>query len=352
MPTPVRLDLKKPEHALRAYQEAVRLEGAGRHEEARKIYRALAKLGKAPMTFHRIVAEGLLRTGEAEMADKLIANTIRARAKLLPDTLEEALERAWDTLDTQKVDPRALGWAWEHRDPALEIDRDEFERRAKWGMAADMVLLDWLECRPDDKSAKTVWRNGEERAAVIRATVESGEGFGIVGAHLGSVFAGPLFYQLWDLDVHYVGAFSRIPSSPMSARILPIPELSKDELRSEADAVVARGHVLAVSPDGSLEGPLIDLGKEGLPDVRVGPMIARVVHRHRSGNAFRHVSWKDGGLFHHSTPMPRAEEGEPFDDFFARWLDAYTICIRETLATIQPEDLRLNAGLWRGIKRL
>ena len=348
----LKLDLRDPRQILSAYNRAREFERLGRREEAASIYGALARIGKAPMTFHRIVAEGLNRTGQPDTANELIASTIAARARTLPDRIETALERAWDRIDQQEMDPRALAWAWEHRAPDLEIDREEFERRARWGMAADMVLLDWLECRPDDMRAKDLFINGEERATALRAVLASERGYCVAGAHLGAVFAGPLYYHLHDLDVKYVGAFARLDASPMSRRLIPIPDLSREDLRREAAEVVDRGHILGMSIDGSLEGPLIDFGADGLPGVRVSPLLARNIHRTGCGSSFRYTTWEDGRLRIMTTDLPPPEKDEPFEPFFARWLAAYRDCVAAALATIRPEDLRLTSGLWRGIKGL
>ena len=346
-----RYDLKDPRQVLAALDHARALERSGRGDEAGHVYLGLGRVRKAPPAFYQSLGEGLSRTGHKGEADRLYRRTLAARSKALPTTLDEALDTPDTRLEAQRPDPRALDWAWRHRSDSA-IDRATFERRARWGMAADALLLDWRECRPDDRSARSLFINGDAFARGLQSASDGARGLVMASAHFGAVFAPPLIYNLYDSPVRAIAAFSSYKSSPLSSRMLSTVDLDRKELARQADAIVADGGILTMAVDGSLGGKPIDFGPDGLPDVRVSPLLARLAHRYRCPSVFRSALWEDRRTRFHVEPLPDARPDETFDAYFDRWASAYRDAVARHLEGASPENLRLNSGIWRGIKRL
>ncbi len=349
--TEVRFNTKDPRQVLAAYKQAEHLERDSKPKDAARIYLALAKVRKAPMSFFQIVASGLNRTGHSDEAEALSQRTVEARSRTLPDTLAEALDRLPGKLDHHVPHPAALEWAWQHRDPGLDITRTEFERRVRWGIAADFLLLDWLECRGAEGVGE-IFDGAEPWARELKHVREKGNGLCMASAHFGAVFAPSLIYEKFDVDITVIGGFTKTASNRGAKRLLSSTDHDRVALYNAANEVVASGGILSMAIDGSLSGRPIDFGRDGLPGVRISPLLAKLVYRHRCPSVFRAALWDKGRVRIETHCLPDPEGAEPFDSFFARWTDAYCDAVAQILTTIAPENLRLNSGLWRGIKHL
>ncbi|WP_265564149.1 hypothetical protein [Sphingomicrobium arenosum] len=328
-----------------ALVRAGRLEQAGKTQQAVQLYRKIAAQPRLTLPHCRQIIAGLVRCGETSLAGQINRRLVEIRAAKLPDTIEAALERVWEDIDADALDQAVVDWAWSNRDPEFKGNREEFERRAKWGIRAERVLLDWLECRPDDDSAKSLFIDGDASAQQYSAIGAHCR----AAAHVGPIFAGPLLYELYDIDVKYIGSFPALPGSVLSRRLISTSTNDKQSVRRMAEDVVRDGSVLVMAADGNSGGPPLEDASEEELALRISPLIPRLVHRHGVTSSYGMAQWVDCKKIQLSvTALPQPEDGESEEGFIARWRQAYRDhALAQTKAA--PENLRLHRGLWRDI---
>ncbi|MBV9529367.1 MAG: tetratricopeptide repeat protein [Sphingomonas sp.] len=303
--------------------------------------------------WQRYAAGALSQAGRRDEAADLFDAWVAARAEKLPDSFGEGLDALWAQVGEVNIPKARLDWAWSLRSAECELDRAEWERRAKWGYLADHYLLDWLECR-DEQVEEAMQQFADELDVVEDFIAEArarapGKGCVFASAHVGAMYFGPLALEL-------LGVRSRwLASTPSVARTSYAQSLISTSDQTQAQ--VARGFMEALKEDYTVvvvvDGA-INLAAPRIPfegqEITFSEFAARTAHRIGSSSAFVAPIWRDnhhlGFILEH---LPLAEPGESADDYAVRWKEAYLGHLRSFLAG-RPENLRLSGGIWRHIR--
>ncbi|MCM8557461.1 hypothetical protein [Sphingomicrobium sediminis] len=332
----------------KALQMAMNAERNGHPDAALSVYRKLAAAKDMTTPFMRDVTAGLYRLGDVEAAQKLNERSIAERAAQMPDKIETALEGLWNHVDKVRLDPDMLDWAWEARPDDLDMDRDEWERHAKWGALADRVLRDWFEVHPDGKGAENLFPDLKDSIATLEGA-KTKNGLCVAAAHIGPIFSGPLFWAVADYDCRYVGAFPAVPGSPLAKRLISTSTLTPDQVRDAAREALEAGLTLYNAPDASPRANVESADGHNLP-IRIAPLLPRLAFQMGTHSYYTAAKWQGHQIVYDRVRLPDPEEGESEEQFIARWRKAYYAEAMKQART-RPENLRLHRGLWRSAKK-
>lgn len=330
------------------------LKQAGHYQEAADEFaRMISDAPDGGGRWQRYAAGALSQAGRRDEAAEVFDGWVARRGRDLPATFEEGLEGLWAKVDSLKIPKARLDWAWSLRAPDCQLDRAEWERRAKWGHLADHYLLDWLECR-DQQVEEAMHKFADELDRVEAFIAESrarapGKGNIFASAHVGAMYFGPLALEL-------IGERSRwLASTPSVARTSYAETLISTS--DQTDAQVARAfmqslkddNIVVVVADGAINLAAPRIPFEG-QEITYSSFSARTAYRMGVPSAFVAPVWREGyhlGFMLEHLPMPG--DGETVDEFDARWQEAYLANLRRFLA-LPPENLRLSGGIWRHIR--
>jgi tetratricopeptide (TPR) repeat protein len=329
------------------YLYARALRYAGRYAESADQY--VEALSHTPDRWpaHRQAVGALSQAGRGEEASKLFNEMITKRSAGLPPTFEEALADLENKVDTTRVPQERLDWAWGLRRGQDDVDRASWERRAKWGLLADLLIIDWLECREQQaEEAMALLADlgpAEESLAPLR-----GRGFVIATAHIGPLFSGPILLELVALPSRWVASTPSIADAHYAASVISTSDQSEAQIVKACLKALNSGYAVGIAADGSarLGSPTVRF--EG-QDINYSSFAARAAYKAQVPSLFYAPRWKDGRIDCRFEPLPSPEPGEEAGLFTARWRDAYLACLREYLGGA-PENLRLGGGLWSGIR--
>lgn len=338
-------DTKSPKTRL-LYARALRY--AGRYAESADLYVEALQHTPERWATHRQAVGALVQAGRREEASKLFGEMVSKRSAALAPTFEAALADLDNKVDTTHVPQARLDWAWSLRRNHDDIDRADWERRAKWGLLADLLIIDWLECREQQaEEAMGLLADlgpAEESLAPLR-----GRGFVIATAHIGPLFSGPILLELVALPSRWVASTSSIADAHYAASVISTSDQSEPQVVKACLKALNSGYAVGIAADGS--------GKIGSPTVRFegqdisySSFAARAAHRAGVPSLFYAPRWKNGRIDCRFEPLPSPEPGEEVGPFANRWRDAFLDCLRNYLSG-DPENLRLAGGLWSGIRR-
>ncbi len=300
--------------------------------------------------YRRQAAAVFKLAGQPGEANALFARLVDERKQALPETFEIGLERLWDKLDTANIPKARLDWAWSLRDPALAIDRAEWERRARWGWLADRLIQDWLECSPE-RAEEAMYRLADldTAPAMLEAANQQDGGLILASAHLGPLFAGPLALQLVGFRSKWLASTPSIDGMAYADALISTSDQTESQVVRMAMSALDSRISVAIAVDGAMTMAAPRIPFEG-QEVTYSSFAARLAHRRRARSFFVAPLWQDGRLAFDLTELPRAEAGEPLDPpFLDRWRIAWFATLRHLLAGA-PENLRLSGGIWRHIR--
>jgi tetratricopeptide (TPR) repeat protein len=337
-------DTKSPKTRL-LYARALRY--AGRYAECADQYlEALSHTPDRLPTLRQAVG-ALVQAGRREEASNLFGQMVKKRSAALAPTFEAAFADLENRIDALHVPQARLDWAWKLRRGQDDVDRASWERRAKWGLLADLLIIDWLECREQqaEEAMELLADLGpaEESLAPLR-----GRGFVIATAHIGPLFSGPILLELVGLPSRWVASTPSIADAHYAASVISTSDQTEPQIVKACLKAINSGYAVGIAADGS--------GKIGSPTVRFegqdisySSFAARAAHRAKVPSLFYAPRWKDGRIDCRFEPLPSPEPDEEAGPFANRWRDAFLACLRNYLGG-DPENLRLAGGLWSGIR--
>ncbi len=299
--------------------------------------------------WHRQTAAALNLAGRPGDAQAVHSRAIARRASRLPTDFVGGLAGLWDRLGEVKVSTARLEWAWGLRDRAIEYDRQEWERRARWGWLADRQIFDWLECRSNETEAVMYHLTDLSVLANFFDSVRKpGTGLVISTAHLGPLFAGPLALDLIDMPSKWLGSAASIPSQTNTRSLISTSDQTAAQVTRRAIQTVEAGYALSIAVDGVMSMAAPRLIFEG-QEITYSSFAARLAFRQRVPSVFVCPQWRADRVHFHTNEMPNPDHDEDIESFAERWRRAWLDQIRQCLASA-PENLRLSGGLWRHIR--
>jgi tetratricopeptide (TPR) repeat protein len=325
------------------------LRAVGRHSESADQYMQLLERAPNSWPAHRQAAGVLNQAGRREEATKLFYDMVARRAAALPGKFEEALADLADKVDQASVPQARLDWAWSLRIGEDDVDRAEWERRAKWGMLSDLLIIDWLECRENQAEEAMGLMSNLDRADEMFAPMrEKGQGFIIATAHLGPLFSGPILLELCSLPSRWVASTPSVADTHYAASVISTSDQTETQVAKAVLKSLQNGYAVGIAVDGSgrLGSPTIRF--EG-QDITYSNFAARAAHRAKVPSLFYAARWEDGRIAYTFEELPFPEPGEEVGPFSNRWRDAYLANLRTQLGGL-PENLRLAGGLWSCIR--
>lgn len=279
--------------------------------------------------------------GEIDRAKQAFERFVDLTSRRLPPTLAEGLARLRANPQCS-VDPARLAWAWRNC-AAPGVDRKEWENAARFGVASSRLISDWVYCardRLDELNALFLPLEDHARNALYGRN----RGGVLIGAHLGVVMAAVHYFQTYPtrLKIGTTGPIAQF-----------FGELGQNFFDFEKRLAV-RDMVRAAN-DGHLVGMVADNPhslntiQAALPDgrrVRLMRRIPRVIWKHRADSVYCFALWEGERIrMHVDTFTPSPEEGEPYPEWEARWVNAYLDKLMSIMRGA-PENLRLSGGLW------
>ncbi|WP_167392331.1 tetratricopeptide repeat protein [Mesorhizobium sophorae] len=327
------------------YARALRY--SGRYEECADQYVELLRHAPESWSTHRQAVGALCQAGRRADASNVFKAMITKRAAALAPTFEEALSGLDNKLDSAKIPQARLEWAWRLSRDQNEIDRTEWERRARWGLLADLLIIDWLECREQQaEEAMTLLADltpAEEALAPYR-----GRGFVVATAHVGPMFSGPILLELLGLPSRWVASTPSIADAHYASSVISTSDQTDSQVVKACLKALDAHYAVAIAVDGSgrIGSPTIRF--EG-QDITYSGFAARAAHRAEVPSIFYAPRWHDGRIECMVAPLPSPLPNEDVLPFAERWRAAYLANLRTCLAG-PPENLRFAGGLWSCIR--
>lgn len=324
------------------------LKGAGEYERAAELMVAACLEEPESETLRRAAASALNQAGQQDAAMRLYDHLLKTREAGLPDNFEAGLERLWDRVDDLHIPKARFDWAWQFRDPKRFPDRREWERRGKWGLLADRLIYDWLECRMEE--AEQVLEKVcelEPLARLVQPLVDRGRGVIFASGHIGAMFTGPLALELLGLENRWLASTPGLPSVSFNRQLISTSDQTEAQVARQCVRALAQGATLTIAVDGAMNVASPRIEFEG-QEITYSGFAARLAYKQRAPSVFAVPQWREGTIHFHLAKLPYPGEGEAMEEFTARWREAYLEQVRIVLSDA-PENLRLAGGIWRHI---
>ncbi|EKJ1550401.1 Vi polysaccharide transport protein VexE [Salmonella enterica] len=330
------------------YARALRQEG--QYEAASAEFMRLASEKGVTSKWNRYAAAALLQAGKRDEAEHLFERYVQARGEHLADSFEEGLQGLDEKICKVNLPVERLDWAWEIGGKQSGLERDEWERRAKWGYLADNYLLDWLECR-GHQADEPMYRLAD--IAHVEQFFErlqlDQRGCIIVSAHLGAMYAGPMIMSLLDMNSKWVASTPGVLKGGYGERLISVSDKSEAEVVRACVQTLHSGQSIVVAIDGALNlaAPTIEFHGQ---QITYSTFCSRLAWKMHLPTVFGVPVWRDGRIHFVLEKMidPMKFEGQV--SFTERWKENYLQCVTRILKS-SPENLRLAGGIWRNIIR-
>ncbi|MGX5844174.1 hypothetical protein ACWGTI_25990 [Mesorhizobium sp. ArgA1] len=330
---------------IKLYARALRY--TGRYEECADQYVQLLRDASESWTTHRQAVGALCQAGRQADASEVFRAMIAKRDAALEPTFDEALAGLSDKLEAAKIPQARLEWAWRLRQAQDGIDRAVWERRARWGLLADLLIIDWLECR-EQQAEEAMGLLADLTPAEEALRPYRGRGFVVATAHLGPMFSGPILLELLGLPSRWVASTPSIADAHYAASVISTSDQTDSQVVKACLKALDSHYAVAIAVDGS--------GKIGSPtipfegqDITYSSFAARAVHRAEVPSIFYAPRWQNGRIECVIAPLPSPRPDEDLLPFAERWRAAYLANLRTCLAS-PPENLRFAGGLWSCIR--
>ncbi|TIX50703.1 tetratricopeptide repeat protein [Alteraurantiacibacter aquimixticola] len=327
------------------------LKATGEYDRAAELMTEACLADPENETLRRAAASALNQAGQQEAAIRLYDHLIDARRRRLPNDFESGLDALWDRLEDANIPKARFDWAWRFRDPEVWPDsrRAEWEDRGRWGLLADRLIYDWLECRMD-QAEQLVERVAEldPLEAMVRPLVEQGRGLVFASAHIGAMFSGPLALELLGLENRWLASTPGLPTVDFARQLISTSDQTEAQVARQAMRVLGQGCTLTIAIDGAMNVAAPRIPFEG-QEITYSSFAARLAYKQRAPSIFAVPQWHGKTIEFHLTIMPYPEEGETMEQYTARWREAYLEQLRIAISGA-PENLRLAGGIWRHIQ--
>lgn len=323
------------------------LKQAGLYAEAAEQFRTLLALQPSSPRWARYAAGALSQSGSRQEADRLFQKFVAGRRAELPRNFEKGLQALWQRIDRAKIPQARLDWAWQLSNQGAN-DREEWERRAKWGHLADHYLLDWLECREDrihDAMTRLADLGDAER---VLSGIDRSKGMILASAHVGPMYAGPLALELLGVQSKWLASTPSVARTAYAKSLISTSEQDDMEVGKAFMRALRRGYSVVIAVDGAINLAAPRIPFEG-QEMTYSSFAARTAYRLGVPSLFTAPRWEGDRIGFVLKVMPEALPDESADDHAERWKQAFLAALRDYLGGA-PENLRLSGGLWRHVR--
>jgi tetratricopeptide (TPR) repeat protein len=335
-------------HALHARA----LKHSQRHEEAANAMLKVVELKPGVTSWKRQAAATLTLAGRGNEAEAILQRSLDERRANLAQSFDIALREIETQIATAAVPAARIDWAWEVACRAASAppapDREKWTRRAHWGNLADILVLDWLECRPDrlEELTRRV-RDVELVRDTFSELLGQQRGLLVASAHLGPLFSGPVVVNLAGLPMKCLASAPTVASSPMSANLISTSDRTDVGIVRAIHRALAENNVVIVAMDGSTNPAAPHIVWEGrtVPYTNLAP---RISYHSGTPTIFAVPYWQGDNIRYFLKALPSVEGGEGEAAFLQRWQVAFFDQVRASFLR-GPENLRLSGGLWRNV---
>ena len=330
------------------------LKFAKRYEEAADVIMAdpggLAK----STSWQRQATAALLQAGRETEAASLYAGLVAKRRTALAPTFAGHL-RKLDVEPDEETIPRArFDWAWQVAGrlaggPPSE-DRAAWERRGRWGMKADLAILEWLECRPGAMGEITALIDKPSDAVrPIFDLLERGKGVLIASAHLGPMYAGPIVLQAGEVPFKVVASTPRISSATYAPHLISAVDQTEVQVIRQIIAALGKGFAVVITVDGAMNPTAPRVNWEHA-SITYSDFVAAMSFRLQIPSVFAVPYWADERIRFHVTELPFPQQEDSAEGFVGKWRGAFLDEMRGFFSR-GPENMRFSGGIWRHISR-
>jgi len=331
-------------------QFARALRSVRRYDEAADIMVELSNADPDNSILRRQCASALAMAGRQQEALGAYQHDLDVRAEGLPETLVEGLEKISARLEDANIPTARFEWAYQRlKDLGVEpVDRDAWEKRVRWINLADYLILDWLECNPEQGDQVMALIDGVEAGAKkIRDNITADKGAFLVTGHIGALFAGPAAFVASGLDGVWVASTPVIDSGPAAGRILSTSSTDEMGLARAIMSAVKGGRIVTIAIDGA---GVPNLPRRTLFNRQVGlsDYVPRTCYRTGIKSFFSISLWDADRIKTDVIALPTPNAGETRDAFVDRWFDAYINEIKAVFIN-HADNLRMSGGFWSGI---
>ena len=323
------------------------LKQSGRFAEAADEFRLLLKLQPSSRRWQRYAAGALSQSGDRREAAALFDAFVSERRRTLAKDFERGLAALWDQVDSADIPRARLEWAWKLSD-LRPNDREDWERRARWGHLADHFLLDWLECR-DDRVHEAMMRLadlGEAERALSQ--LEPGRGVILASAHIGPMYAGPLALELLGVRSKWLASTPSVARTAYAESLISTSDQDDMQVARAFMTSLREGYAVVVAVDGAINLAAPRITFEG-QEMTYSSFAARTAHKLEVPSLFCAPRWENGRIGFVLERLPDPYPDETADAHADRWREAFLQSLRRYLGG-QPENLRLSGGIWRHIR--
>ena len=265
----------------------------------------------------------------------------------MPKNFEQGLKALWDRIGSVQLPRARLDWAWELSRTGMN-DRDEWERRAKWGHLADHYLLDWLECR-DDRVHDAMMRLADlSEAERVLGGIDRSNGMILASAHIGPMYAGPLALELLGVRSKWLASTPSVARTAYAGSLISTSEQDDMHVGKAFMQALRQRFSVVIAVDGAINLAAPRISFEG-QEITYSSFAARTAHRLGVPSVFAAPRWEGDRIGFVIQRMPDPLPDESADAHAERWKDAFLAALRDYLGG-NPENLRLSGGLWRHIR--
>lgn len=319
-----------------------------RYDDAADQLVKLVEKSPEKLLWQRSAIGALSQAGRKQEAEALFEHYVGQRSMQLPKTFQEAMGRLDERLDTAPIPQARLDWAWSLRGDT-DIDRAQWERRARWGHMVDHLLFDWLECREDSvEEAMQVLGELDTGERFFAPLLAAGRGVVLATAHVGPMYAGLMALELLGIPSRWLATAPSIAKSSYAAALISTADQTETQVAKACMRALGSGNVLCLAIDGAANPAAPRTSFEG-QEVTYSGFASHLAHRLGVPSVFYAPRWENGHVTYTLEMLPAAHPGESADAYSKRWQTAYFERLREHVAG-PPENLRLSGGIWRHVK--
>lgn len=302
------------------------------------------------MPLLRQYAGALLQTGETGSALEAYDQGLARRRARLSGSLVENIQALYQDPPKDAVPRHRMDWIYKILTAAGQApaDRQAWEDQLNILNRADHLLLDWIECKPEQREEFEILIGDQTqpRAALDEALAQ-GQGAFVVSAHLGLLFGGPLSLELAGYETAWIASVPKMGVGAADANLISTTTMDDAAIGRAVLKALRKGAVITIAIDGSANRqtvayPLFDR------QIKLSDFVPRLAYRRRVPTFFPRLPLVGAQLQATLIRMPDPAEGETVDEFTQRWMEKYLENIKRVFFEA-PETLRGSGGFWTAI---